>query len=176
MTAYDEVDDVPQDWQALIQRISLRSQTDVGDGSCPKLPRLVSTNPGHLKDKISKTRLKSSTIIPVQDQPYAVEVSITQEWKGLDVNSPPETTWGVELYGMHWEETINMVGADGRRKDWGDDFVKIWPGSGACSGRKTLDARFAEFLGCILQVQAAVDGLDSPAPDSSELVNLLDLD
>ena len=145
---------MPPDINALVQGVSLLSQAKRGEGLI-SLPKLAPLRPARLAEKVVETSLKSSRTFHIADGPNVAEVNVTQKWTRFDVTSPPEITWGLEVYGVHWDEAVNSVGADGRRKDWGPQLVNIWPGSEA------LEERLRPFFHCILEIQGALDALDA---------------
>ena len=161
VSAWDRVIDMSPDIQALIQVVSLHFQAKGGE-DLVDLPKLAPLRPARLAEKVVETSLKSSRMLRIADGQYVAEVNVTQRWKGFDVTSPPEFTWGLEVYGVHWDEAVNSVGADGRRKDWGPRLVHIWPGSG------TLEERLRPLFHCILEIQGVLDALDAEEDEEDE--------
>jgi hypothetical protein len=141
--------------------VSLLSQAKGGEGLID-LPKLAPLGAARLAEKVVETSLKSSRTLHIADGQYVAEVNVTQKWKGFDVTSPPEFKWGLEVYGVHWDEAVNSVGADGRRKDWGPRLVNIWPGSG------TLEERLRPFFHCILAIQGVLDALNALDAEEGE--------
>ncbi|KND90344.1 hypothetical protein TOPH_04933 [Tolypocladium ophioglossoides CBS 100239] len=127
-----------------------------------KPPRvLMTTRAGG--DKVDETLLKTSILVPFKDTPFLVEISVTQAWSGLKTNTTPETWWGVEFYGQHWDEAINHVSPGERRKDWGPGLRDIWLGRSP-----SLEERFMEFLEHVLKIQSALGEADFSAAKEDE--------
>ncbi|KAL7794574.1 hypothetical protein V8C37DRAFT_409106 [Trichoderma ceciliae] len=117
-------------------------------------------NPKEWGDKVSETRLKTSFIAEFQDTPYMLEINIEQVWKGLKTKSKPETRWGIELYGKHWDSAMNQVNPIDRRKDWGEGLKNVWVGTDPDLGK-----RFSNFLQVVVQLQKQLDiGIPSSEP------------
>lgn len=121
-----------------------------------------------LDEQIKDVQIKTSAFIPLEHDPYIVEVSVTQTRPGLGMTKP-DLSWGVEFYGSQWEESLNNKSPGGLRKDWGRGLANVWPNSneGAVTvGSKDIDdlqpfeKRFGHFLSCILKAQAALEGLE----------------
>lgn len=109
----------PADLRALLGRIVFMSDGAGGSQATPAQlrPPLVSvTRPGG--DNVDEMTLKTSVVVPFKDTPF-VEVSVTQAWSQAKTNTKPDTWWGLEFYGMHWDEAINHVNPGDRGKDWG---------------------------------------------------------
>ena len=169
VNAWDEVGDIPQDVKDLIQRIKVSNSPRIDGEGMFQLPRLAPMRPGPLGDKIGQTWLRSSITIPVADGPYVVEINVTQSWNGCNITSPPDITWGLEVYGVHWDEAVNNIGVDGRRRDWGPELISVWPGD-----EKSLEKRLEQFLLSILRVQGALDTLETTGnPGAEEPTDLL---
>jgi hypothetical protein len=83
-----------------------------------------------------------------------IEVHVTHEWKGFEVSGEPEKTWGIQMFGIRWDEAVNTINPDTLRKDWGDDLENVWPGA-----EQTLHKRLEDFLFCIQEVQAVLDSV-----------------
>ncbi|KAF7551713.1 hypothetical protein G7046_g7645 [Stylonectria norvegica] len=121
-----------------------------------QIPQLSTLRLGDLMSRVSQTRLRSSVKITFKDTPYILEVSVTKVWNGGRTTTEPEVSWGIEFYGVHWDEGINYVSAGERRKDWGEGLVNIWSGSDP-----SLGVRFGDFIRTVLQVQAVLNGAGS---------------
>ncbi|POR35404.1 Uncharacterized protein TPAR_04429 [Tolypocladium paradoxum] len=149
---------VPAELRNLAGGIVLIPDREGGDQPAAlKPPRVVmTTRVGG--DKVDETWLKTSTLVPFKDTPFIVEISVTQAWSGLKTNTTPETWWGVEFYGQHWDEAINHVSPGERRKDWGPGLQDIWLGRSP-----SLEERFMEFLEHVLEIQSALGGADFSA-------------
>lgn len=139
-----------------MHRFPLTKVSSRGTDAILEFPFIGKANSPQLESDIHETRLKSSALIMLKNTPYVIEVSKTRFWNGCDVASVPNTTWGIELYGSHWDESINMVSEDVRKKDWGPDLSHVWEGRAP-----SLQGRFAEFLQSILRVQKALDDLEA---------------
>lgn len=163
VTASDETCDIQQDLKDLIGGIKVSNRPHIGGQGMFQLSHLAPMRPGPLGNMIEKTWLKSSITIPMIDGPYVVEINVTQTWNGCNVTTPPDITWGLEVFGLHWDETINNVVADGRRRDWGPEFIKVWTGDG-----ESLEKRLEQFLLCILRVQGALDTLEMGEASGAE--------
>ncbi|UNI15239.1 hypothetical protein JDV02_001791 [Purpureocillium takamizusanense] len=145
---------IPDSLLKLMQSIVLiPDKTGVDDGYslCP--PRLLA---GHLgSDRIDKTTLKTSIIVPFRGTPFDIEVSVTKQWQGLRTVSNAETWWGLEFYCRGWDEAINNVSPGQSRKDWGAELERIWPGAD-----QSLEERFTAFLEYIVEIQSALDDVN----------------
>lgn len=150
MNALDGPSEVPKDLQILIQHVPLLLD-EMPNNYWFKFPRLGTMTLGAMGSKITETRLQCSTDLPLSGGQYTSEIRVTKTWKGYDINAAPEVTWGFQFYGLHWDEAINAVSADGRRKDWGPELEHVWPGEG------DLEARFGEFLDEVLRLQQNLD-------------------
>ncbi|PNY23407.1 Uncharacterized protein TCAP_06651 [Tolypocladium capitatum] len=122
-----------------------------------KPPRVMMTTRAG-GDTVDETLLKTSILVPFKDTPFIVEISVTQAWSGLKTSTTPETWWGVEFYGQHWDEAINHVCPGERRKDWGPGLQDIWLGYSP-----SLEERFMEFLDHVLEIQSTLGGADFSA-------------
>lgn len=130
-------------------------------GGILKVPNVNTSGLGDLQNEVGETRLKSSVLIPYKTTPYIIEVSVTKKWNKAQTREESETTWGVELYASHWDESINYVCGGERRKDWGQGLNQMWPGD-----EPGLEPRFGGFLQTILEVQALLE--DVPSEEASE--------
>lgn len=148
-----------EDLRTILQRLSFNETNSRGSLE-QKLLRPSVSGLILLKDKVNEVQVKRSALIPFDSEPYEVEVSVTQSWKELTdsrATSPPEVTWGLQLHGISWEEAVNNVGPDSRKKDWGEACINVWPGNGG-----NLQERFGSFLRCILNVQHYLDNALEP--------------
>lgn len=115
-----------------------------------------------LSKEIEETVLKTSIIMPLKDTRLLIEVNVSQAWNHTETQKDPEIWWGIELYGVHWDESMH---SSTQRKPRGDSraiLETLWPDkSGA-----TLEGGFQQFLGHIIEVQSALgaSGLDSKMP------------
>lgn len=151
--AWDAVDDVPASLEALLKRAQLKfdyiDSTPLTSLKFPRIEIPCAAIPGR---QISETRLQTTAIIPYLDTPWVIEVSATRAWKGANTSAQPEVYWGIQVHGAHWDGAINQVAVGERRKDWGEGFEYIWPGTG------TWEDRFGSFLESILEIQEALEG------------------
>lgn len=149
---------IPTELRNLVRGIVLIPDRAGGDQAVVlKPPRIVmSTRVGG--DKVDETLLKTSILVPFKDTPFIIEISVTQAWSGLKTNTVPETWWGVEYYGQHWDEAMNHVSPGERRKDWGPGLQDIWLGRSP-----RLEERFMEFLEHVLEIQSALGAADLSA-------------
>ncbi|KAJ6445563.1 Alternative oxidase [Purpureocillium lavendulum] len=140
---------VPDGLLRLMQSIVLIPNRAVTDGGLSlNPPRLLA---GLSDSRVDGTTLKSSIIVPFRNTPFAIEVGITQKWAGMKTVSTPDTWWGLEFHCPGWDEGINNVNPGERRKDWGTDLERIWPGT-----EQSLEDRFTSFLEHIVEIQAAL--------------------
>jgi hypothetical protein len=107
------------------------------------------------KETVDVTRLKISAVLPFQDTMYVVRVTVTRTWMGFNSDVQPEDTWEVDFYGLHWDETMNCVSTEDRRKDWGQDFANIWPGE-----EPDVSVRIRRFLQTIFRIQHVLNELE----------------
>ena len=117
---------------------------------------VVKARLGDLESQVNQIRMTTAATIPYKDTPYVMEVNVSKAWEGGRTSAQPVTSWGIELYALHWEETINYVSTGGRKKDWGERLQNIWPGDDP-----SLEARFGDFLRTVLEVQALLEDIDS---------------
>lgn len=117
-----------------------------------QFPRINKLQLGVEQNEVTKICMRRTATIPYKDTPYMLEINVTKTWEGNRVSSAPEVTWGIELFGAHWEESLNHIGRDQRKKDWGAGLENIWHGS------EDLDTRFGQFLKTVLEVQALLEG------------------
>lgn len=156
--AHKKLQTVPSDLATFLQKLKIQCPKAKANGGMLMLPRLITKDAKHPDTKVSACRMKSSTMMTLSDGKYAVEVSITRAWDGVEFDNPSTFTWEIELFGSRWEEAINTVGSNGMRKDWGKDLIEIWPGSDP-----SLESRFKNFLRNVLKIQALLTrvGLDA---------------
>lgn len=119
--------------------------------SSPTAPKIHVMHPSA---KVDETMLKTSVAVPFRNTPYLVEVAVTQVWTGMKTASEADTWWGIEFYGQGWDEAVNTIKPDERRKNWGKGFEAVWPGGGA------WESRFMEFIEHVLAIQSAVEDVD----------------
>lgn len=150
--ATEKLKSVPSDLQDFIQRLLIQHPESNAIGDKLILPRPSGKDIKPPSTKVVNTRMRSSATVTLNDGQYIVEVNVTRTWDQVDFNKPPTATWGIELYGTRWEEAINTVGSNGRKKDWGKDLIEVWPGSGF-----GFEDRFKNFLRCVLKVKAFLD-------------------
>lgn len=144
---------VPENLQELFAAISLEFE-ETQSRQLLASPRL-SIKPSRSKQDFSvvkESRLRTSAIIPFKNSSHAVEISVMHTWKNCQTSLEPETNWGIEFYGVHWDEAINRVSGAERRKDWGEEAINIWPGASP-----RLEERFREFLQEVLELHSALD-------------------
>ncbi|CAI6100013.1 unnamed protein product [Clonostachys chloroleuca] len=157
------MDTAPNGMRTMIQNLPMSGAKTPDVSRHLIFPTLKKLRPNHIDKSVNETKLKSSVLLPMIGTPYVIKISITKSWKGPEVTAAPTTTWGIEFYGMHWNEIINTASRDGRKKDWGKDMDKIWAGSDP-----SLDSRLGDFLHCILRIQAALDDLVASRAQQSE--------
>ena len=156
--SYDTMATIPSELRNLVRGIVLVPDRAGGDQVAElTTPRVMMTKVLG-GDKVDETLLKTSILVPFKDTPFIVEISVTQAWSGLETNTDPETWWGLEFYGQHWDEAMNHVNPGERRKDWGPELQDIWLGHGP-----GLEERFMEFLEHILELQSALVGTNPSA-------------
>lgn len=156
MDAWDKVEKLPDGLKNLAQMITLLPPQIEAD-SPNKLngPRIGLLRLGGMESQVSQIRLKTGVIIPWKDTPFAIEVNVTETWNDGRRSTAPELSWSIELYELSWDESMNYLGAGERRKDWGEGFCNIWPG-----GDLSFEARFANFIRTVLEVQAVFEGIN----------------
>ncbi|PFH63346.1 hypothetical protein XA68_13803 [Ophiocordyceps unilateralis] len=125
-----------------------------GDDESPLQPPRVVVTPRPGSDEVDETVLKTSVILPFKSTRYVVEVSVSQTWNRMETQSDPETRWGVEFYGLHWEETLEGISPQGQRDDWGAVVRTLWP-----SGGGDAETGFLSFLEDVAEVQSALTAL-----------------
>lgn len=81
---------------------------------------------------------------------------MSKTWNGFNVANAPDVTCGLGSYGVHWDEGVNNIGTDGRRRDWGSQLARIRPGA-----EESLEKRLGSLSHCILKIQGALDALDT---------------
>jgi hypothetical protein len=152
------IGDVPEKFQNVLQKINLKMASGGPESQgLMRFPNISLREMAPKDPEILSTRLKMSTVIPFKDTPFAVEVSATRVWKGMGVSEGSGVeSWGVEFYGMHWEEAINHVNAGEVRKDWGEDLKYMWVGD-----EPSLNVRYKRFLRSILEVQQVLNEVDA---------------
>lgn len=149
---------MPAGFSDLEKKLLLVNQrTANGTGRLIQAPYLDTLKLGHLDNEISEVRLKSSVIISYLPTAYVIEVSTTRTWKGVRTSSQPEIGWGIEVYAVHWDESINYAGTGERRKDWGEELSIMWPEPESSS----LKERFRKFMRHVLEIQALLEGVSS---------------
>ncbi|PHH80264.1 hypothetical protein CDD80_2287 [Ophiocordyceps camponoti-rufipedis] len=136
----------------LMQGIRLVKRLE-DDESLLQPPRVVVKRlPG--SDQIEETVLKTSVLLPFKSTRYVVEVSISHTWARMETEAVPQMRWGIEFYGLHWEETLEGSGPQGQRDDWGAVVRTLWPSSG-----EGVEAGFLNFLEDIAEIQSALAAL-----------------
>lgn len=120
------------------------------------LPRVSAKDAKQPDTMVKSSQLKSSVMMMLAGGDYIVEVSLTRQYEGVDFDGPSTVTWEVQLYGKRWEEAVNTMSSDGRRKDWGKDLVEVWPGA-----ETSIEDRFKNFLRNVLKVQALLTRVTS---------------
>lgn len=154
MEAWEEVEEVSQDLLGLLKKVSFQFEGVGSTGlTSIKFPRLQIDQPGQMGSSVAETRLQVTATVPYQESPWAVEISITRVWKGLNTTVEPEVHWGIQAYGVHWEDAINCVEVGGRRKDWGADLEFMWPGD-------SLNEGFKNFVESIVMIQRGLDEVE----------------
>lgn len=146
---------IPADLENFIREIKLELPAGTANSSHLVLPKVSARGLKQPEAKVLETRMKSSVRMTLRDEQYVVEISVTRFWNELELDKKPQALWSIELYGKRWEEALNTVSSDGRRRDWGKDLIKVWPGSGL-----SLEDRFKVFLRCVLNIQACLNRVD----------------
>lgn len=126
-----------------------------------KTPRLTISKLAKWENKVSETRLKTMAKVAINETPYVIEISITQAWSGLKTATAPRVGWGIEIYGVDWDEIMNQENQSERRRDWGADLEGIWKGPG-----QSLEQRFGDFLQIILKTQSVLENADTVVTSS----------
>lgn len=153
--AFENSETVPPELDNFIRKVHIQCREVDTTGNQLILPQLSKRGQPPIHTQVSETRMKNSIMMTLRDEQYVVEVSVTRTWNKVDFDKSPDATWSIELYGKRWEEALNTVSSEGRRKDWGKDLVEVWPGS-----NPSLEGRFRDFLRCVLKVQACLDHVD----------------
>ncbi|RCI11553.1 hypothetical protein L249_7349 [Ophiocordyceps polyrhachis-furcata BCC 54312] len=145
---------VPDMLRKVMDNISLTERGRDDDSSLLQPPRVeIKPQPG--SEEIESTVVKTSVILPFRTTKFVIEVSITQSWNRMTTNSEPDTCWGVEMYGLHWEETLEGISSREQRDDWNAVMRSLWP-----SESQDLDAGFLCFLEHVVEVQSALSALE----------------
>lgn len=150
----------------LLETLKLRDGCDEDENNFLQPSEIVVTrDPRYWNYDVCRTRLKTSFIAEFQDSPYVLEISLNQEWEGLNTRAPEnKTNWQMEFYGKHWDSAMNQVNPVDQRKDLGEGLKNIWVGSDP-----DLEKRFGSFLEVFLKVQHQVNSLrDDEAEDEVE--------
>ena len=170
MDAYDKLMDTPPGFNT-VQRRVIVSANDIREPDLDfRFPSVSISGLKELENHIANTRIKSSVILQYKDTPYSLEISVTKTWKRAQTAADPDLTWGIELYAIHWEESINYINPSTRRKDWGEDLENIWPGSDS-----SLEIRFGAFIRTILEVQSVLEGIGSKTSAPKQKASLVDI-
>ncbi|KAH7136603.1 hypothetical protein EDB81DRAFT_886707 [Dactylonectria macrodidyma] len=146
--AWDD-EDVPGELRDFFSKVKLTMNSTQVTSAAIRIPHISTHKLGKARDTIGQLKLKSSATIPYKSTPYVIEVSVTKAWQGSCTTDEPETTWGIEVYAAHWDESIMHTSGDDHRKDWGQGLKNMWPGD-----QPALEARFEEFLDAVLEIQA----------------------
>jgi hypothetical protein len=146
---------IPADLEDFIRKIKLEMPVGKAMASHLILPKPSARGLKQPDAKVLETRMKSSVRMTLRDGQHFVEIGVTRVWNELALDKKPQALWSIELYGKRWEEALNTVSSDGRRRDWGKDLINVWPGSGS-----SLEDRFKVFLRCVLNVQACLNRVD----------------
>lgn len=145
--------EAPIELRKLLEKLNFRtSPGDPHKGTLFQLPQLHSMGTALHNAGVEEVVVTSSVMIPVRDDPYVVEISVSQSWRGLQTASPPSKSWQIEFYGIQWDEILNYPSGSDRQKAWGEDLSKIWPGSS-----HGLEGGLRVFLHKVLDVHAALD-------------------
>ncbi|KAI9171933.1 hypothetical protein HJFPF1_01424 [Paramyrothecium foliicola] len=154
--ASEIVDRIPDDVLILLQKKIRVTTNDYNDDQgLLRFPQLSIYGPIPDNLRIFQSQIRMSTVMPIRDTPYAVEISTTRTWKNLEVNRDADAeNWGAQAYGVHWDEAINYVKPGSIRRDWGDELKYMWPGK-----EPSLQRRYEDFLQCILEVQQALENV-----------------
>ena len=145
---------MPEHIQAFISKVKIDIDEDTRPSEIfDKLPNLTANLSGPLAKEIQETDFRTSVLIPVDNSPYIIEVSVTQQWDGLKWYSTPKRIWfSVEMYGRSWDESINIKKPSGGKKDWGEELIHLFPDSS-----RSLRERLEEFVESIMLVQYVLD-------------------
>ncbi|RDA90528.1 hypothetical protein CP533_4144 [Ophiocordyceps camponoti-saundersi (nom. inval.)] len=125
------------------------------DESLPFQPPRVEVTPQPGSGEVESTVLKTSVMLPFRNTKYVIEVSVSQTWSRMKTDSEPETRWGIEFYGLHWEETLEGISSHEQRDDWNEVMRSLWP-----SGEQNTEAGFLNFLEHVIEVQSALAALE----------------
>lgn len=152
--SHKAVHNVPEHIQAFISKVKIDMDEDTQPSEIfDKLPSLTANLSGPLAKEIQETDFRTSVLIPVDNSPYIIEVSVTQQWDGLKWYSAPKRIWfSVEMYGRSWDESINIKRPSGGKKDWGEELIHLFPDSS-----RSLRERVEEFVESIMLVQYVLD-------------------
>ncbi|RBQ65366.1 hypothetical protein FVER14953_01467 [Fusarium verticillioides] len=148
MDAWDKVD-VPTEFRDLAKRISVVFKPD--EGTILPLPNVDTSKLAIPDEQFTEIQARSWAIIPFKESPYVLKINITKTLKGSRTIGQQNSTWGVELYAPHWEESLNYY--SGGRKDWGEGLENIWEEGG------DLQSRLKCFLRTIMEVQALLNSV-----------------
>lgn len=147
------VDDIPNSLRALVRDIQVKYAVGNGPHSL-KFPTLKMPPIRSSDIAISEICLQKTACIPYKDTTWVVEVSVTQVWQGAGTMEVPTTHWGIQVYGPHWEESINYTRVGELRKDWGVDLVDVWPET---ADAQSLEDRLGAFVQSVLEIQTALE-------------------
>ncbi|RDA85976.1 hypothetical protein CP532_4875 [Ophiocordyceps camponoti-leonardi (nom. inval.)] len=145
---------VPATLRKIMDNISLTERGGDDESSLLQPPQVkIKPQPG--SDEVESTVLKTSVILPFRTTKFVIEVSVSQSWSCMETESEPDTRWGVELYGLHWEETLEGISCREQRDDWNAVMRSLWP-----SDTQDLDSGFLRFLEHVVDVQSALSALE----------------
>lgn len=154
--ASETLEKVPSDLTDFLQKLKIRRPDTKASDGILMLPRVSAKDAKQPDTMVKSSQLKSSVMMMLAGGDYIVEVSLTRQYEGVDFDGPSTVTWEVQLYGKRWEEAVNTMSSDGRRKDWGKDLVEVWPGA-----ETSIEDRFKNFLRNVLEVQALLTRVTS---------------
>ncbi|KFA61308.1 hypothetical protein S40285_05967 [Stachybotrys chlorohalonatus IBT 40285] len=148
--------DIPVHLRGLLRCVNIKLESDLDNALRRFEFPIIRLQPATVaKETVDVTRLKISAVLPFQDTMYVVRVTVTRTWMGFNSDVQPEDTWEVDFYGLHWDETMNCVSTEDRRKDWGQDFANIWPGE-----EPDVSVRIRRFLQTIFRIQHVLNELE----------------
>ncbi|KAG5744679.1 hypothetical protein H9Q69_013799 [Fusarium xylarioides] len=155
MDAWDKVD-VPTEFRDLAKRISVVFKPD--EGTILPLPNVNTSKLAIPDERFTEIQARSWAIIPFKESPYVLKINITKTLKGSRTIGEQNSTWGVELYAPHWEESLNYSSRG--RKDWGEGLENIWEEG------DDLQSRLGCFLRTIMEVQALLNRVQADTASS----------
>lgn len=151
--------ELPPGFDVLNKKLILANRKAIDDDDEARrviqLPLLDTSRLDELGNRIDEIRLKSSVLISHLSSALVIEISITQVWvRGKIKEGPDWGFWGIEVYGLNWDECMNHTGAGELRRDWGEGLINVWPEPDS----HPFEARFGTFIRNILRIQNLLEG------------------